>query len=140
MLCEAVMEVASVVRGLHASTGAMRKPHPRTLAAEACVWEAGPRAIQPSCAKGIAICAGEGVHLGVGIEVLIRTKRPAVGLGVRGESRLMERRADARAGAEGPDWGWHVAEVALGSSRDGEALRMALVVRQKTRRRKLSAI
>jgi hypothetical protein len=136
LLREAVVEVASVVRGLHASTGAMRKSHPRTLAAEACIWKAGPRAVQPSCAKSVAVCAREGIHLGIGIEVLVRTKRPAVRLGMRGESRLMERRADARAGAEGPDWRWHVVVVALGWSRDCKALRILIMERLKTRRRR----
>lgn len=84
----------------------MRKPHPCALAAKARVWEA-TSAIEGSGVEGVDVIRRKRIQLGVGIEILIAPQRPSLWLAVRGESRLVERRADAGPAAEGPELWWH---------------------------------
>lgn len=84
----------------------MRKAHPCALAAEARVREA-TGAIEGSGIERVDVIRRERVQLSVGIEILISPQRSSLRLAVGGESRLVERRADAGPAAEGPELWWH---------------------------------
>jgi hypothetical protein len=128
-----------MVRVLHRSSRvAMREAHPGALASEAGVWE-GSSAIQAVAAKRVAVNTREGAHLGIGVHVLVRTQVGALGLAMRREAMLVEGRADARPGAEGPDLRRHVASAADSGGVwriSCEAGRAAIVVVAVRRRRR----
>lgn len=92
-----MVHLAPVVRRLHRrSSRPMREPHPGTLAAKPRVRKPRPRPIKSSGAKSIRVGSGEGTHLGVGAQVLIRSERSALRLAMGGKAGLGERRTSAK--------------------------------------------